>query len=997
MVDVKIPELDPKVGVVAENELFEGTDPLNISEDPLGKSLKYKRSQIARSAAEVAAMAAVVANTAKVTANTANVDAAGAVMEADTSTAPMAFVIDEDNMVSDSPTKVPTQQSVKAYTDAEIAAAIVSSVTFKGSYDAATNTPDLDTAPTGVLTGDMYAVTVAGNFFTVGVEVGDVLIAEADSATLESQWTILNKNLDAASIKASYESNADTNAFTDSEQSEVAANTAKLTANTANVDAAGAVMETDASTAPMAFVIDEDNMASDSPTKVPTQQSVKAYTDAEIAAAIVSSVTFKGSYDAATNTPDLDTAPSGVLAGDMYAVTVAGNFFTIAVEIGDVLIAEIDSATLEADWTVVNKNLDAASIKTSYESNADTNAFTDSEQSAVAANTAAASKVKVSSNDTTPGDLEAKIVGGDGIIRSTLNEGGNESLQLQLGPHFIALASTGLYSGCLLSIGGPTGTFSMAVGKSLFVDSTTDFDDIEVIGVTIPSVTNVAITNILTQPVTYILSDSVGAITQQSNVPTPAERRDKTFHGVIVHSDNVNVNAVNNLPSVALDVSAQVQDIMAALGTVNLKGNKITANGSNLSLDKSVGEIFKAGVNFHVDKKNPHTKTIPVDVAFTFRYRNQDSSEGSDITLIDPGSYDNAGTTTSIGGSNNQATLQRIYMFPSGFIRVQYGQEIFSNLADAIDAAGKEAFVVEENIDENGLLLATLAIKKGASDISDLSDAQLFLASRFGDLGSVGSAAVGTLQDGYDNSIEPEIVTNSTLGALTIKRGSAADSDNVVEIQNGAGTVVAALTAEGNLILSGLVDGRDVAADGTFLDNLDALDIDETANRLWLSNTQDLKLSLLSGTNSGDEPAASTTVAGISEYATPAEAEAGTAADRSLTPLSIATLLKLQSRVFGVLETNGTGAPSLESNSLGLASVSRTSLGKYKFTYSGGLGLSADAYSSFLGFGISDGGSVFIAKILTRAAGELTFEVRDAGTGSLSDGGLWVLDIKVND
>ena len=50
--------------------------------------------------------------------------------------------------------------------------------------------------------------------------------------------------------------------------------------DTANVDAAGAVMNSDSSTASMSFVVDEDNMASDSATKVPTQQSVKAYVDA---------------------------------------------------------------------------------------------------------------------------------------------------------------------------------------------------------------------------------------------------------------------------------------------------------------------------------------------------------------------------------------------------------------------------------------------------------------------------------------------------------------------------------------------------------------------------------------------------------------------------------------------------------------------------------------------------------------------------------------------
>lgn len=49
-----------------------------------------------------------------------------------------------------------------------------------------------------------------------------------------------------------------------------------------NVDSAGAVMNTDTSTASMDFVVDEDDMSSDSATKLPTQQSVKAYVDDSI-------------------------------------------------------------------------------------------------------------------------------------------------------------------------------------------------------------------------------------------------------------------------------------------------------------------------------------------------------------------------------------------------------------------------------------------------------------------------------------------------------------------------------------------------------------------------------------------------------------------------------------------------------------------------------------------------------------------------------------------
>lgn len=145
---------------------------------------------------------------------------------------------------------------------------------------------------------------------------------------------------------------------------EIVANSNKLTTNTANVDDAGAVMNTDTTTASMSFVIDEDNMASNLATKVPTQQSVKAYVDSAVAIAVSSEVSFKGDYNAATDTPHLDTTPIATAVGDMFVVTVAGTFFTIPVEVGDIVLAKTVNATVEANWTVVNKNLDDASILT---------------------------------------------------------------------------------------------------------------------------------------------------------------------------------------------------------------------------------------------------------------------------------------------------------------------------------------------------------------------------------------------------------------------------------------------------------------------------------------------------------------------------------------------------------------------------------------------------------------------------------------------------------
>jgi hypothetical protein len=66
---------------------------------------------------------------------------------------------------------------------------------------------------------------------------------------------------------------------------------------------------------------------------------------------------FKGDYNALTNTPDLDTTPSGVEAGDMYHVSASGTFFSVAVDAGDLLVAITDGASLESDWIVIDQGV----------------------------------------------------------------------------------------------------------------------------------------------------------------------------------------------------------------------------------------------------------------------------------------------------------------------------------------------------------------------------------------------------------------------------------------------------------------------------------------------------------------------------------------------------------------------------------------------------------------------------------------------------------------
>ncbi len=177
-------------------------------------------------------------------------------------------LLDEDNMASNSATKAASQQSIKAYVDANsgttnlTSTANGTSLTVESSSGNNASLPAATTSAWGVMTDD-------------------------DKTKLDGIETNATADQTAAEIRTLVESASDSNVFTDADHTKLNAIEASADVTDAtNVDAAGAVMNSDSTTAGMSFVVDEDNMSSNSATKVPTQQSVKAYVDTEVAGVV---------------------------------------------------------------------------------------------------------------------------------------------------------------------------------------------------------------------------------------------------------------------------------------------------------------------------------------------------------------------------------------------------------------------------------------------------------------------------------------------------------------------------------------------------------------------------------------------------------------------------------------------------------------------------------------------------------------------------------------
>lgn len=339
-----------------------------------------------------------------------NVNAAGAVMNSDTSTGSMSFVVDEDNMSSNSPSKVPTQQSVKSYVDNQVASVVDSAPAALDTLNelAAALGDDANFSTTiatsigeklplvgGTMTG---AIAMSSNKITgLGTPTAstdastkgyvDTQISASGSGTVTSvsgtsPISVTNgTSTPAISISAATTSAAGTMSSSDKSKLNGIEANADVTDAT-NVNAAGAVMNSDTSTASMSFVIDQDNMSSNSATKVPTQQSVKAYVDNEISG-VSGSTNLSTSTTSTTVTVASSTGTNATIAG----VTTSN---------AGVMLAS-DKSKLNGIESGATADQTASEIKTAYESNSNTNAYTDAEKTKLAG-IAAGAEVNVQSN-----------------------------------------------------------------------------------------------------------------------------------------------------------------------------------------------------------------------------------------------------------------------------------------------------------------------------------------------------------------------------------------------------------------------------------------------------------------------------------------------------------------------------------------------------------------------------------------------------------------------
>jgi hypothetical protein len=362
-------------------------------------------------------------------------------------------------------------------------------------------------------------------------------------------------------------------------------------------------------------------------------------------------------------------------------------------------------------------------------------------------------------------------------------------------------SSTGIFEFSGLSISTPSGTtFNVGAVDGWIIDNVTEPANPTIQLIIYPGSTGNTALHVSSATETYILLTSGLTITQQTTFPTPQQRRQNLYLGKFGHANRQFLINAFNEPDSSLSPVSQLRDMFTPIRLIN-GGVYPSANGNNLTFNTSGGILYGLGLGYITNKLNPNSLSVLGTSPCTFQYRTQTGGTASNTTLITPGVYDNNGVLTAVGGGSNSSTNQRIYLVQNGQFRIQYGQQVYGNLAAAIEASQNESFTTFSNFRDNAILIGILSVNKNATNLSDTTQARFLLTSKFGEtVGAAGGISTTNLQQAYNNSVTPEIVTNSAEGALSIQNGTGAADNitNLFEGRNTATSITSFITAAGS-------------------------------------------------------------------------------------------------------------------------------------------------------------------------------------------------------
>jgi len=284
---------------------------------------------------------------------------------------------------------------------------------------------------------------------------------------------------------------------------------------------------------------------------------------------------------------------------------------------------------------------------------------------------------------------------------------------------------TGVYTGAAMTELGTV--LTVAAGTGIITDSYTDSENpvythVEWVEQTIDfgSVTD--------RQYSYPYIDTAGVLGFDIIQPLPDALRQRIYLGRAVHDISTG-NLLASRPEHMLpgQTSQMFADLLYAINVPFLfEGGKVAPN-TDLSFATGDSRWFGPAESWQQDKNDPNIANNPGADPTTFQYIDAlGNLVGVAITLVDPAQFEEPlGTVVPIPGSANRASIQRLYTSIAGVYLMQYGQQWYDNLEEAINSinADNATFVTNPYVEgASATLVAYFVMEKGATDLADGTD-----------------------------------------------------------------------------------------------------------------------------------------------------------------------------------------------------------------------------------------------------------------------------------
>ena len=400
-----------------------------------------------------------------------------------------------------------------------------------------------------------------------------------------------------------------------------------------------------------------------------------------------------------------------------------------------------------------------------------------------------------------------------------------------------------LYGGIVSGTPGST-TFNVAAGEGLITTmnafTASEGPNPIINKVEWDAFTSQTITNLAVADTTWLLIDGNGNLIQQTSSPTELQFRENIQVGVVLHPNRTNITLVKSFTQPSYAATQQLFTFVRSFGGIKISGHTISANGTNLSLDRSAGTTFAIGRNYAFDPDNPSLMSDAASSApGIFRYYASGSgfATTTGTTVIDPDNYNTPSTPTGLSSMDpNKFQIQRIFFFPKSpdTLGVYYGRQQYGTIAQALQNLPFEEFEENDNTRNQAVFLGYLIVESGATDLTDTDEARFIQAGAFRTTGAGGAASapvVTNLEDLNDvtissvatgdllywagaewqntNILDGITITGSFQGDLEGNADTATSSSYAATASSG----VDGFTVHGDLDVDGNITGSDITID----------------------------------------------------------------------------------------------------------------------------------------------------------------------------------------